>query len=70
MVKWKQTYFHVVEYITLHPEKVEVEYENGGIHALYDLAEELTNNFEDTYEETGEYLTDIENYLEKTFENV
>jgi len=71
---WQETHFEVVTAITncLHNEiglPVKIR-EERGLGGLYELAEELTNKFENSHinfnwSDTTSFLDEIDNFLEK-----
>lgn len=71
---WQETHFEVVQAIALEAAKdqpqgiVKLRQENQGHGGLYELAEELTDEFEKLNEGKnwdGEFFDEIEEFLEK-----
>ena len=69
---WQETHFEVVSYLTQTSEtlgsRANLAREEGGIGRLYELAEDLTDEFEWEYEGIewdGDYFDKIEIFLNK-----
>ena len=77
-VSWCETHHEVVSFLTLEYErgsstsKVAEFYEKNGMRGMYDLAEELTDEFEllnKDREWDGEFFEEIESFLMKKINN-
>jgi hypothetical protein len=73
---WHETHFEIVKAIVLTPEDAYNKVTNTecmkGTGGLYELAEELTNKFEELHkgrEWDGEYFDTLEEFLEQEFNN-
>ena len=68
---WQETHFEIVSAIVLNIEKskrVKEVSETQGTGGLYELAEELTDKFEEKYKDKewdGEYFCIIEEFIEE-----
>ena len=69
---WQETHFEVVSYIIrMSDDGGTIDFVNnmGGIGAIYELAEEWTDEFEETYQDRddweGEWFSIIEDFCNK-----
>jgi hypothetical protein len=72
---WKETHYEMVQAIVLNPdaEIVKTTEEEMGYGGMYELAEDLTNEFEELHkgkvwgENNDSYFDEIESFIENKF---
>ncbi len=76
-VNWRETYFEVVASIVFDlndlKSKVAQLYENEGRGSLYELADEITKEFEELYKDTlwdGEWIDVLDDFISKKIDEL